>query len=98
MNVQLQFSESGVSKTFTVSGSYGEERLLHRAVKFLYDCRSEGDILMDAPRTDSWCELKMWAADRQKWRMRVQSVRSDAKVSITSSVFVPESVLSFTIS
>lgn len=48
-------------------------------------------------RTDSWRELKMWAADRQKWQMRVQAVRSDAKVAITPSVFVPESVLSFTI-
>ena len=31
----------------------GEERLLQRAVRYLYDCRSEGDILMDAPHTDS---------------------------------------------
>ena len=75
-----------------------EDRLLQRAVKCLYDCRSEGDILMDAPHTDSWRELKMWAADRQKWRLRVQAVRCDKKVTITSSVFVPESVLSFTIS
>jgi len=75
-----------------------EHRLLQRAVKCLYDCRSEGDILMDAPHTDSWRELKMWAADRQKWRLRVQAVRCDQKVTITSSVFVPESVLSFTIS
>ena len=53
---------------------------------------------MDAPHTDSWRELKMWAADRQKWRLRVQTVISDTQVIITSSVFVPESVLSFTIS
>lgn len=41
---------------------------------------------MDAPRTDSWRELKMWAADRQKWQMRVQAVRSDAKVAITGAI------------
>ena len=69
-------------------------------VKYLYDCRSEGDILMDAPHTDSWRELKMWVVDRQKWRwrLRVQAVHSDKKVTIASSVLVPESVLSFTIS
>ena len=59
---------------------------------------TEGDILMDTPRTDSWRELKMWEADRQKRTLRVQAVRSDTQVTITSSVFVPESVLSFTIS
>ena len=42
----------------------------------------------------------MWAADtsRREWRLKVQVVRSDKRVTIDSSVFVPESVLSFTIS
>ena len=42
----------------------------------------------------------MWAADTssRKWRLKVQVVRSDRRVTIESSVFVPESVLSFTIS
>ena len=71
-----------------------ENRLLKRAVKCLYEDRSEGDILMDAPHT----ELEMWSADRKKWRPRVRSVRSDPKVTVTSSVFVSESVLSLTVS
>ena len=55
---------------------------------------------MDAPHTESWRELKMWVADmhRKKWRMRVQAVLSDRRVTVKSRVFVPESVLSFTIS
>ena len=53
---------------------------------------------MDVPHTDSRRELKMWGADRKKRRLRVQAVLSNEKVTIASSVFVPESVLSFTIS
>ena len=30
-----------------------EERILQRAVKEVYENKSEGDILMDAPKTDS---------------------------------------------
>ena len=43
-----------------------EDRLLHKAVQHMYAHRSEGDLLMDAPRTSSWLELKQWAKDRKK--------------------------------
>ena len=72
--------------------------MLQCAVKDVYENRCEGDIMMDAPKTDSWRELKMWAADRDKWRKRVQSVRWESGVQITTKVFVPEAVVSFTIS
>ena len=42
-----------------------EDRLLHKAVQHMYAHRSEGDLLMDAPRTSSWLELKQWAKDRK---------------------------------
>ena len=75
-----------------------EERILQRAVKEVYENKSEGDILMDAPKTDSWRELKLWAADRDKWRARVQSVRWGSGVQIKTKVFVPEWVVPFTVS
>ena len=75
-----------------------EDRILQRAVKDVYEHRCEGDILMDAPKTGSWRELRMWAADRDKWRKRVQSVRWESGVQIKTKVFVPEAVVSFTIS
>ena len=75
-----------------------EERILQRAVKEVYENRSEGDILMDAPKTDSWREMKLWATDRDKWRSRVQSVRWGSGVQIKTKVFVPEWVVPFTVS
>ena len=33
------------------------------AVKCLYDCPHEGDILMDDPHTGSWHQIEMWDAD-----------------------------------
>ena len=75
-----------------------EDRILQRAIKDIYDHRCKGDILMDAPKTGSWRELRLWAADRDKWRKRVQSVRWESGVQIKTKVFVPEAVVPFTIS
>ena len=76
-----------------------EDRIVQRAVKDVYEHGCEGDIMMDAPKTDSWREMKMWAADRDKWRKRVQSVRwGPGGVQIKTKVFVPEVVVPFTIS
>ena len=44
-----------------------EDRLLQRAVHHVYNNRCDGDILSDAPRTESWAELKMWDVNREKW-------------------------------
>ena len=51
------------------------DRLLIKAVQLMYDTRAEGDILSDAPTTDTWAELKAWAADEEKWRQRVHTTR-----------------------
>ena len=56
---------------------------------------------MDTPHTDSWRDEG--AEDMVGGQTKVvtegsQAVRNDTQVTITSSVFVPESVLSFTIS
>ena len=42
------------------------DRLLIKAVRLMYDKRAEGDILSDAPTTDTWAELKAWVADEKK--------------------------------
>ena len=41
----------------------GEERLIKKAVKAMYQNRTEGDILMDAPATESWESLCAMATD-----------------------------------
>ena len=44
-----------------------EGRLVHQAVKMMYGNRKEGDMLMDAPKSATWVELKKMAvADKGK--------------------------------
>ena len=74
-------------------------RILTQAVEHLYNNRSEGDILTDAPNTQSWDELRAWARDRKKWRTRVHSVRLGSRTTVSlQSLFVPEQEFSFTVS
>ena len=40
-------------------------RILAQAVEHMYNNRSEGDILTDAPKTQSWDELRTWTQDRK---------------------------------
>ena len=75
-----------------------EDRLLLKAVQHMYAHRSEGDLLMDAPKTTSWLELQQWAKDRKKWRMRAQAIRAGTRVTIKKAVFVPEMEFPFSIS
>ena len=75
-----------------------EDRLLFKAIRLMYEGRSKGDLLMDAPVTKTWEELRHCARDRKKWRSRVQAIRSGTRVRITKGVFVPESEFAFTIS
>ena len=75
-----------------------QSAVLHKAVQHMYAHRSEGDLLMDAPRTSSWLELKQWVKDRKKWRMRAQAIRAGTRVTIKKAVFVPEMEFPFSIS
>ena len=77
-----------------------EDRLLTKAVQYKYDERSEGDILSDAPKTESWAdELKAWAQDGKKWRTRVHSVRlfriGNRTTASLQALFVPEQEFTF---
>ena len=72
--------------------------MLQRTVKEVYEHRCEVDIMMDVSKTDSCRELKMRTVDRDKWRKWVQSVGWESGVQIKTKVFVPEAVVTFTIS
>ena len=75
------------------------DRMLHKAVKFMYDNRQEGDMLADAPKTHQWTELIKWASDRKKWRSRVYIVRSGTRTTVSlQALFVPEQSFAFTVS
>ena len=52
-----------------------QTRMLAQTVEHMYNNRSDGDILTDAPETQSWGEIRSRAQDRKKWGVRVQSGR-----------------------
>ena len=52
-----------------------QERKIKQAVFVMFKRPLPGDILMDAPKTDSWRELCTYAWDRDYWRARVRSLR-----------------------
>ena len=56
-------------------------------VHYLFDNRSEGDLIMDVLPKWTWDELKELVQNRAGWRQRVRAVKSDAGVTvgITSS-------------
>ena len=43
-----------------------EERLIYKAVEYIYANRKQGDLLMDIPPHSSWQHLKKLASDRKK--------------------------------
>ena len=78
----------------------GTERSLKRAVFVMFKSPREGDLMMDAPRHDSWRELTKYAADRDWWRERVRSLRQQPIVRVQMGSHVVEGVerLPFTVS
>lgn len=52
-------------------------RMVQKAVKQLYQCRQEGDLLMDAPASDNWEDLvaKAKANDGKDWRALVREIK-----------------------
>ena len=59
----------------TKSDNDGNHRMVYKAVRYIYDNRQEGDLLMDAPDTREWDALVKLAADRKRWRQMVYKVR-----------------------
>ena len=72
-----------------------DTRLVHKAAKYIYDNKKEGDLLMDVPAKYSWRELKMMAgaqgvgltrqqqiSGRNSWRKRVRHLRNPPQVVV----------------
>ena len=53
----------------------GTERLIKQAVFEMYKSPTDGDLLMDAPKSTSWRELCTYAINREYWRERVRKMR-----------------------
>ena len=51
------------------------ERMVHRAVQYMFHNREDGDLLMDAPKAQTWQELCAMAMQRDEWRRQVQRVK-----------------------
>ena len=49
--------------------------MIKGAVHTIYDNPRDGDILMDAPATRTWEELKEKAKDEKEWRLAVRSIK-----------------------
>ena len=73
-------------------------RMVKQAVFVMSKSRSEGDLLMDAPRHDTWKELCTYACNRDYWRARVRGLRQ-SRVTIESGPHIAAaSTAPFTIS
>ena len=64
-------------------------RLVCKAVRFMSENRSDGDLLMDVPGQLSWPELRELAANRRGWRRRVHALRNNNGVTITMNDSLP---------
>ena len=77
----------------------GTERSLKRAVFVMFKSPREGDLLMDAPRRDSWRKLSECTMDRERWRARVRALKQPrVRVQIGSHVVEESGWLPFTVS
>ena len=56
--------------------------MIRQAVYEMYKAPRSGDMLMDAPKTDSWHELRAYARDRDYWRSRVKALRQPRVTTI----------------
>ena len=64
-----------------------ENRMLHKAVRMMYESRRSGDILMDAPKTTCWEDLReMAAADEgKKWKQLVRQIKDTVCIQAAKS-------------
>ena len=61
----------------------GPDRMLKQAMYEMYKAPQTGDMMMDAPTTDTWKELCTYAWDRDYWRARVRSLRQPRVTTVT---------------
>ena len=49
-----------------------EDRLIHKALQWMYENRKDGDLLLDVSKHKDWKHLKKLAANRKYWRRIVR--------------------------
>ena len=54
----------------------GEERMLRKTVRVIFDNRQEGYLLMDVPVDMEWEELVAWTRDLGAWKDKYSVIRS----------------------
>ena len=75
-----------------------KERKIKQAIFMMFKTPQPGDMLMDAPKTDSWRELCTYALDRDYWRARVRSLRQPRVTVSMGSHHEPGAEFTFTVS
>ena len=76
----------------------GTTRMLKQAAFEMFSSPQPGDLLMDAPRCESWRELQTYAEDREYWRARVRAMRQQPRLMILESEVEEGGWTPFTIS
>ena len=61
-----------------------DRRMLKTAVRYIYNNRQDGDLLMDAPVTDSWEELMALPENRTGWPTQTKKLKLSAKRILSS--------------
>ena len=61
----------------------GQERKIKQAIFEMFKSPREGDMLMDAPKTNSWRELCTYGCDREYWKVRVRSLKQPRVTTVT---------------
>ena len=62
---------------------------MQKALKHMFENRSEGDLLMDVPQNWTWTELIKVAGNRDVWRDRVTALRKGSGVQVTMNNSLP---------
>ena len=73
--------------------------MVKQAAFEMFKAIQPGDMMMDAPKTDSWRELCAYACDREYWRTRVRALRQPRLTTVALGPHHEEGrTVSFTIS
>ena len=60
-----------------------KDRKLKQTVYIMFKSQRPGDLLMDAPKTNSWRELCTYACDRDYWRARVRAMKQPRVTTVS---------------
>ena len=72
------------------------DRMIKQAVFEMFKAPTDGDLLMDAPRTKSWRELCQSAFAKEQWRSRVWALKQPRITSIKMGPHTEEQEQNFT--